>query len=143
MFFYRFVDFQLSHYNSNAFDLHYFMNTSVSTEVLHHIDRLYEEYHDELQSEFSRLGLSGCPTLQELLDELQRTEFFGLFSATCITPVVTAGPEIAPPKDNTGHTLAELEQRKRDRFRTEEYTKRIQVILRRAQHGGLFKRLFI
>lgn len=140
----RLVDFQLSHYNSYAFDLHYFMNTSLSIEVLHHIDRLYEEYHQALREELTKLDLAAlCPGLPEVLEELQRTEFFGLFSAVCIAPVITADPEIAPPKESKGFSLGELEARKKERFRTWEYTKKIQIILRRAQHGGTFKRIFI
>lgn len=137
------MDFQLSHFNSYAFDLHYLVNTSVSSEVLHHVDRLYEEYHYHLTSELAKLGRSDGPSLSEVLSELQRTEFFGLFSAIAILPVILAKQELAPPMDKSVHTLAELEQRKEDRYRTEEYTRRVQVILRCAQHGGLFERLHI
>ncbi|XP_014286846.1 uncharacterized protein [Halyomorpha halys] len=137
----KFVDFQLSHFNSYAFDLHYMVNTSVSSEVLHHIDRLYEEYHYHLTSELAKLGRSDGPSLSEVFSELRRTEFFGLFTAIAVSPVILARQELASPKDKSGYTLAELEQRKEDRYRTEEYTRRIQVILRCAQHGGLFERL--
>lgn len=74
------------------------------------------------------------------MDEMKRTEFFGLFAAVTVAPVVCAPPEFSPPKISTSEmSVEEMERRKIARYSTLEYTKRLQIILRRAQHGGLLQ----
>lgn len=72
---------------------------------------------------------------------MKRVEYFGLFTAVSITPIIIAPPHLAPPKFNQDLPLEEIVSRNVERFRTEEYTRRIQIILRRAMHGGFFERI--
>uniref|UniRef100_A0A146L0I5 CHK kinase-like domain-containing protein n=3 Tax=Lygus hesperus TaxID=30085 RepID=A0A146L0I5_LYGHE len=137
----RFVDYQLSHYGSFGFDLHYFINTSLSIDLLPSTEKLLLEYTQTLQEQMKHFGLKNIPTFHQVLDEMKRLEFFGLFTAVSITPIIIAPPELAPPRFNQDLPLEEIVSRNVERFRTEEYTRRIQIILRRAQHGGFFERM--
>ncbi|CAG5074016.1 Protein of unknown function [Cotesia congregata] len=80
-----FVDFQMCHYGTPAFDLLYFLNTSVSEEVLmDHKDHLIEEYHKTLFETMRKIGCKTCaPTLEYITTILAEKEFIGfLFSCT-------------------------------------------------------------
>ncbi|KAK9512741.1 hypothetical protein O3M35_001101 [Rhynocoris fuscipes] len=139
----KFVDFQLSHYDSFAFDLHYFLSTSVSYEVLFVSDRLILEYTETLGKCLRNMGHLEVPSFNEIMNEMKRTEFFGLFAAITVAPVVCAPSQYAPPKLNTNTEISveEMDLRKNARYTLPEYTRRLQILLRRAQHGGLLQRI--
>ncbi|XP_014257216.1 uncharacterized protein LOC106671000 [Cimex lectularius] len=139
----RFVDFQLSHYDSYAFDLHYFMSTSIAPDILPSADRLLLEYTETLAASLRFFGINDSPTYADVLVEMKRTEFFGLVAAVTVAPVVTAPPELAPPKiaNAKDMPLEEIERRKLARYQTPSYSRRIEILLRRAQHGGLFDKI--
>ncbi|KAJ8896232.1 hypothetical protein PR048_001575 [Dryococelus australis] len=86
----RFVDFQMPYVTSPVIDLLYFLYTSPSPEVrAAHKDDLLTWYHASLSDTLHKLGHPApYPTLQELLNEMERREFYGLFAACSILPFV-------------------------------------------------------
>ena len=83
------MDFQLSNLTSAAFDLHYFLYTSSSPEVIDNHNTLIEEYHKTLGETFTLLGQEHLhPTMEQLNKELDRKGLFAAVIACCILPVV-------------------------------------------------------
>jgi thiamine kinase-like enzyme len=76
----RFVDFQLLRFSSPALDLQYFLCTSTNDEVrFRQRGYLLREYHAELRDTLEALGLDPDQyTLQQLYDDFEETEIFGL-----------------------------------------------------------------
>ncbi|PSN47049.1 hypothetical protein C0J52_09365 [Blattella germanica] len=91
----RFVDFQLACFSSPVLDLHYFIATSALTEVrIHHIQRLFEEYHRTLNHTLVVLGYGKhIPTLQELQEEFDRRALYGIFSLIGPYTIIQSHPE--------------------------------------------------
>ncbi|XP_069676294.1 uncharacterized protein [Periplaneta americana] len=80
----RFVDFQLARFSSPVLDLQYFLCMSSNDSVrFQQRDHLLEEYHAELSDSLSCLDLDPeMFTLQQLKDEFEASECFGLLT-TC------------------------------------------------------------
>lgn len=77
------IDFQLANYNSPAFDLNYFIFTSLQKEIkLTHIDQVIHFYHSELVKNLRKLNFTGrIPELTELHRDFQELGPFGLNSS--------------------------------------------------------------
>lgn len=88
------LDFQLSHYNSPAFDLNYFIFTSIQKDIrLSHIDHFLCFYHQELCSNLELLGyLETIPTLMELHRDFHDLGAYGLNAAYGTLCAVLAPP---------------------------------------------------
>ncbi|KAK7872612.1 hypothetical protein R5R35_001949 [Gryllus longicercus] len=90
----RFVDYQITRKNSPAFDLQYFLFSSLQSDILFlHYDSFLREYYNELKDTVNKLDY-GCElfTFDEFDQEMKRTSCFGLYSAISILAVVLANP---------------------------------------------------
>jgi hypothetical protein len=76
-----------------AQDLHYFLYTSPSINLLDKHSVLVEEYHNTLQSTFTLLGHADlCPSLQQLHRQLDKLGHYAVVIACAGLPVVMADP---------------------------------------------------
>jgi hypothetical protein len=83
------VDFQLSHWTSPAIDLHYFLHTSVSHDLLDKDQVLVQEYYKSLTQTLSALGYRGLqPTLNQLNQQLQNRGPFAVLTCCLILPLI-------------------------------------------------------
>jgi hypothetical protein len=85
------VDFQLSHWTSPAIDLHYFLHTSVSHDLLDKDQVLVQEYYKSLTQTLSALGYRGLqPTLNQLNQQLQNRGSFAVLTCCLVLPGLVA-----------------------------------------------------
>ncbi|KAJ9596049.1 hypothetical protein L9F63_012782 [Diploptera punctata] len=94
----RFVDFQLSYITSPAIDLHYFINSSASPEVLAN-DRqvLIHEYHNTLCDTFKRLGHEELQPSRETLNaELEKKRVIGILAGFLVRSFALADKNHIP-----------------------------------------------
>lgn len=77
------IDYQLANYNSPAFDLNYFIFTSMRKDLkLSHIDSIIHFYHTHLIANLEKLHFSGrLPELSELHRDFQELGAYGLNSS--------------------------------------------------------------
>lgn len=77
------IDFQFSNWSSPAVDLHYFLQTSLTTELqlnVHVLNKLVQYYHSILKEMLKKLKYDGhIPTLHELHVQLEESNFLGKF----------------------------------------------------------------
>ncbi|XP_012228832.1 uncharacterized protein [Linepithema humile] len=85
-----FVDFQLCVYASPALDIHYFLSTSPSPDVIENSKSvLLNEYHNTLVSTMQQLNCkTQPPTMEELKATLKRKASFGMIAAFTVLPIV-------------------------------------------------------
>ena len=91
------MDYQLSYWTSPATDLHYFLHSSLSPDLLdkHHI--LVQEYYKSLTETLSALRYRGLqPTLKELQRQLQTRGLYAVFVCCAILPVILADRNNVP-----------------------------------------------
>jgi hypothetical protein len=91
------VDYQLGYWTSPAADLHYFLYSSLTPDLLdkHHI--LVLEYHKSLTETLSALGYRGLqPTLTELQRQLQKRGPYAVLMCCAILPVLLADRNNVP-----------------------------------------------
>ena len=94
----RLVDFQLSHYNSYAWDLSYFLYTSVRPEIrLPHMAELLKIYAGVLNSTFQNYNFStdNIPTLGNVENEMKRLSLAQIVFSCVMLPLNTAEPNEA------------------------------------------------
>ncbi|XP_069676288.1 uncharacterized protein [Periplaneta americana] len=94
----RFVDFQIARFSSPALDLQYFLCMSCNDSVrFQQRDHLLEEYHAELSDSLSCLDLDPeMFTLQQLREEFEAKEYFGLMTTCNILCFVLAYKDEVP-----------------------------------------------
>ncbi|KAL1140741.1 hypothetical protein AAG570_000671 [Ranatra chinensis] len=95
----RFIDFQMSYYNSYAFDLTYFLTSSVRPEIRDEdYGPLLQEYHTSLTWHLKRFGYAGdnVPSLDDVKEEFKRKSLYALILAAMMLSIVFADPEDAP-----------------------------------------------
>ncbi|XP_055371363.1 uncharacterized protein LOC129605555 [Condylostylus longicornis] len=100
------IDLQLSYYGSLGIDLHYFMNTSIPTEILK--TKRYELlrfYFGHLKNTLKILNYKKIPTWEEFKNEIHSTEFYGFFAYEAILPVICLDKEAS--KDNSFETFTD------------------------------------
>ncbi|KAL1140749.1 hypothetical protein AAG570_000679 [Ranatra chinensis] len=98
----RFVDYQLFHYNSYAWDLSYFLYSSVRPSVRHqNMTQLLGAYHTALHSTMRayQCPIDQAPTMEELSAEMDRLSVVGLMMTCSLTPVAMASPDDAMDMD--------------------------------------------
>ena len=94
----RFVDFQIARFSSPVLDLQYFICNSPTDEVRFQCrDTLLKEYHKELVGYMKALKLD-CDviTLEQLNEEFEEKNFFGLMTACTILCSAMAQPSDLP-----------------------------------------------
>ncbi|KAL1140736.1 hypothetical protein AAG570_000666 [Ranatra chinensis] len=95
----RFIDFQLAYYNSYAFDLTYFLTSSVRPEIRDEdYGPLLQEYHTSLTWHLKRFGYAGdnVPSLEDVKEELKRKSLYALVLACMMLNFLFAEPEEVP-----------------------------------------------
>uniref|UniRef100_T1HHK8 CHK domain-containing protein n=1 Tax=Rhodnius prolixus TaxID=13249 RepID=T1HHK8_RHOPR len=88
----RFVDFQMCHWNSYAFDVIHFLYVSLQYELrLSQYEKLIEAYHESLlfTLKFYDYDSEKIPSLQDVFDELQQKSFYAFICLAAILPVVS------------------------------------------------------
>ena len=93
----RFVDYQLCYWTSPAADLHYFLHSSLSPDLLdkHHI--LVQEYYKSLTETLSALGYRGSqPTLTDLQRQLQNRGPYAVLMCCAMLPIFLADRNNVP-----------------------------------------------
>ncbi|KAJ9589202.1 hypothetical protein L9F63_028012 [Diploptera punctata] len=96
----RFVDFQLVNVTSAAFDLHYFLSTSPSPNLLKKHDILIEEYHKTLEETFALLDHKHLhPPIEKLKKELDKKGLFAVIIACTLLPFVLVEHSKVPDID--------------------------------------------
>ena len=97
----RFIDFQLARYSSPALDLQYFMCICPNDDVrFQQKDTLLEEYYSEF-TEYWRILVQGpYITLEQLKEEYEEKNFFGLIIACTILSYLLAEKEDLPDTKN-------------------------------------------
>ncbi|XP_073983334.1 uncharacterized protein isoform X2 [Rhodnius prolixus] len=89
----KFVDYQLTHYNSFAWDLTYFCYTSILPELRRaKCMEFVKIYHQELTENllFFKYPIEEIPTLKHVIQEMNRIKFYGFLLLTSIYPWTTA-----------------------------------------------------
>jgi len=106
------IDLQVAYYGTLGLDLHYFLNTSVPTEILK--TKRYELlrfYYSHLKATLNKLNYNKIPTWEEFKNEIRATEFYGFFAYEAVLPVIALDKEAS--KDNSFETFVNQEQTKK------------------------------
>ena len=91
------MDYQICYFGSPATDLHYFIYTSVSTDLISRHQELVQEYHKTLTETFSLLGYPHlAPTMAQLEQDLQNKSQYAIILSCTVLPVVMADPKFLP-----------------------------------------------
>lgn len=84
----RFVDYQFGYWTSPAADLHYFLYSSLSPELLDQHHTLVQEYYKSVTETLSALGYRGLqPTLAELQRQLHKRGPYAVVMCCALLPV--------------------------------------------------------
>ena len=84
----RFVDYQFGYWTSPAADLHYFLYSSLSPDLLDQHHTLVQEYYKSVTETLSALGYRGLqPTLAELQRQLHKRGPYAVLMCCAILPV--------------------------------------------------------
>lgn len=99
IYFFRFIDYQFSHFNSPVIDIVYFVHSSLEKQsIVSHIPDVLKAYHEELVNTFALLNhkVDNVPSLEELIKEFNRKYVMCLPVSTVVLPIVrsTAGIDI-------------------------------------------------
>uniref|UniRef100_A0A023F6I7 Putative ecdysteroid kinase n=1 Tax=Triatoma infestans TaxID=30076 RepID=A0A023F6I7_TRIIF len=89
----RFVDYQLSHYNSFAWDVTYFLYTSIQPTIRREkFVELLTTYHKALcyNLKLFHYPESDIPTIQQCMDEMERIKYFGALVLLSVYAITTA-----------------------------------------------------
>ncbi|KAK9512713.1 hypothetical protein O3M35_001078 [Rhynocoris fuscipes] len=99
----KFVDLQLSFYNSPVYDLQYFLSTSLTMDVRNNsLDHLLTVYHDTLVKQLQLYNYEGTIiTYEQLIKEFKEANIFGLMTALSLLPYVY--------RDETDESFPEME----------------------------------
>jgi hypothetical protein len=91
----------LCHFTKAVQDLHFFLHTSPSLNLLDKHSVLVEEYHNTLQSTFTLLGHADlCPSLQQLRKQLDKLGRFAVLIACTKLPLVLVDHNNIPDVGN-------------------------------------------
>lgn len=89
-----FVDYQMSYYSSPGIDLNYFINTSPHNEIREsQIDEILHVYYENFSAILKSLGVKHIPSMNDVRNEIERCEYYGLMAALGILPLVVLHKE--------------------------------------------------
>lgn len=134
----KFVDFQLGHCNSYAWDLTYFLHSSMRPEVmLSSFDELIEHYSREFAANLVRFGQdpSAAPSVRDIEEEFARLRPFSLIVACSILPITANPSDISISLDDMLNTES---TKFRELFENELFEKTIQTMLNHFSDLGSF-----
>ncbi|KAE8573988.1 uncharacterized protein [Halyomorpha halys] len=93
----RFIDFQMSFYNSPGYDLQYFLNTSPSYDVRLKKNELLQIYYESLTTSLRSFEYEGeIPTMEDIHNGLQKAALYGLVTAVSLLPLMLLKKEDVP-----------------------------------------------
>ncbi|CAH1399054.1 unnamed protein product [Nezara viridula] len=93
----RFIDFQMSYYNTPGYDLQYFLNTSPSAEVRRRKNELLQIYYDSLITNLRCFEYEGeLPSMEDINQGLTKAALYGLGSAVSLLPLMLLRKEDVP-----------------------------------------------
>jgi hypothetical protein len=93
----KLIDFQLARFSSPAVDLQYFLCTSTNDDIrFRERDHLLREYHAELRDTLKALGLDPKFTFQQLKEDFEQQEEFGLLTVCTLLSAMVAGSNEIP-----------------------------------------------
>lgn len=138
-----FVDYQMSYYSSPGLDLNYFINTSPRNEIREsQIDDILHVYYDNFSAILKALGSKHVPSMNDVRNEIDRCEYYGLFAALSILPFVVLHKEAS--EDSSFETLGDEQEATKHRFAmytNDLYRNAIKPILRRFDKHQLLDEL--
>ncbi|KAL1140740.1 hypothetical protein AAG570_000670 [Ranatra chinensis] len=141
-----FIDFQMGYYNSYAFDLNYFLTSSVRPEIRDEdYGPLLQEYHTSLTWHLKRFRYAGdnVPSLEDVKEEVKKKSLYSLILTTMMLSFVFAEPEDAPDMEEL---LKEFEKSNDVRIDPKpmlgkRYTRAAKSVIGLCQRQGTFDRL--
>lgn len=133
-----FVDYQLSYYSSPGLDLNYFLNTSPTCEVRENYrDEIILTYYKSLIKALKESDFKKIPTIGDILKEIERKEFYGLFASLAILPLILMEKQ---PENGGLEGLADEENSRKMRdimFYGKTYQQAMKFILKRFNRIGV------
>jgi hypothetical protein len=133
----KFLDFQISHYNTPALDLNYFIFTSAKSRFTN-VDQLLEIYYETFMETIKKMNykLKKPFTLQILKEEFREKLFYGLLTILCIFPITMADPADAPKLDDM---LGDEKKEDGTRvYRSKKFSEILKVALPFFEKHGVF-----
>lgn len=134
-----FIDFQMCYYASPAFDLHYFINTSVQLNVL--ITKRYtllRTYYEVLQTTLEAFDFDKIPSWEEFKNDLRAKELIGFWAFEGVLPLLSMDKESS--KDNSIESFNSDEGSRKKRqimFSSERFLSTIKYMLDRFDELGV------
>ncbi|XP_049802398.1 uncharacterized protein LOC126236839 [Schistocerca nitens] len=140
----RFFDFQGLHIGSPAEDLHYFLHTSASPELLQqHTDLLLSEYHSTLQQTLRALGLqqqADAYPLEQLRRDMDHFALIAVFITFGVLPVIVCTNQKDVPTDITAEDYEERIERFRQKTcKNKKFLKHVEYLVRTFDSRGLLE----
>ncbi|XP_024084825.1 uncharacterized protein LOC106671001 isoform X2 [Cimex lectularius] len=135
----KFVDYQLCHINSFAWDLTYYLYSSVEPDVRRKNNgTLLRRYADSLKSELVRFGVDEkeIPSFQEIYAEMERIKAFRVMIMCFLHPIMTYESDDAYDLDkslSSEQTVAPKEEC----FLSERFKARVGADIRQFAENGI------
>lgn len=138
---FRFLDFQVSYYNTPGYDLQYFFSTSPSADVRPRTNELTQIYHDSLISSLQCFGYKGeLPTMEDIHQGLARAALYGFTVAVCQLPMLLLRKEDVPDVEEM------LEMHENEEMptgilptETEAFRNIMKILLKEFEERGILK----
>ncbi|KAL1140737.1 hypothetical protein AAG570_000667 [Ranatra chinensis] len=142
----RFIDFQMSYYNSYAFDLMCFLTTSVRPEIREKdYGPFLQEYHTSLTWHLSRLGYAGdnVPSLEDVKQEVKNRSVYIIILTCMMLTFVFAESDETPDIEEMLKSHAKTNTVRVDPkpMLGRKYTRAAKSIIRFCQSQGTFDKL--
>ena len=138
----RFVDFQLTRWNNPAFDLLYFLFSSIQDEVrVKRTDDLLKIYYNSLRRNLNRMHCEDVKySFENLMADFKKIGVFGVVIASTLMPIIKVDKENVPDfKDVTEEDLkGDMEMLKKT-YRSEAFRKTYPLLLNDAIERGFLE----
>lgn len=109
----RMIDFQFSFCGSPAFDLNYFLYTSLQLDVLaNRRDQLIEIYYKSLAETLMELKHDYIPSLEDIQNEVLKKELYGFFVSFAFFPMMSMHKEDSVDNSLEGMQNSEIAKKK-------------------------------
>ncbi|CAD7091504.1 unnamed protein product [Hermetia illucens] len=136
-----FIDFQLSVYSSPGIDFTHFLYTSPQFDILNQKrDLLIEGYYKTFKSTLENLGYSPIPTLENILEEIEKRERVGFMWAVVKLFLICMDPsECGENSLENLNDKAKGEKIREIGMSTKRFVSTMQYVLRRMEKIGVLK----
>jgi thiamine kinase-like enzyme len=136
----KFIDFQITRFSSPALDLQYFLCTSTNDDIrFRERDHLLTEYHEELTDTLRSLGIDPEElTLQQLKEEFERKEVFGLLQViTMLSAILASSSEVPDLSEIKEDSVENGEHPMEKAIDGKRYREVVQTFLHHYENKGL------